>query len=211
MAIVLLATRSWVMVEHSNTGRNRAVMHVRDGNGRRVPKAPSVRIPGPARQADAGERRKAVAWHGVDGLGCERGIAAATWQNRGDDPATMEHASIYLRIRNGCGGTERVAARGTEQATGHARAKAPVVVGVSHPPARRGGEAARQGLDGSIHESTRFGNNALAVDPVSRRKRGGVLGSTGVVEVQGACRGLLPRKTGRTLLSADDYSYALAA
>jgi hypothetical protein len=59
MAVVSLATKSWMMVGHSHTGKNRAAMHERDGNGRRVPKAPSVRNPGPARQVDAGnvERR----------------------------------------------------------------------------------------------------------------------------------------------------------
>ena len=40
---------------------------------------------------------------------------------------------------------------------------------------------------------------------------GGVLGSTGAVEVQGACRVLLTRKTGRDTISADDYNYAMAA
>lgn len=61
VAIVPLATKSWMMVGHSYTGKNRAAMHERDGNGRRVPKASNVRNPGPARQVDAGERRKAFA------------------------------------------------------------------------------------------------------------------------------------------------------
>jgi hypothetical protein len=80
MAVVSLATKSWMMVGHSHTGKNRAAMHERGGNGRRVPKAPSVRKPGPARHVDAGGRRKAFAGGDVDGPGRESGIAAATWQ-----------------------------------------------------------------------------------------------------------------------------------
>jgi hypothetical protein len=37
------------------------------------------------------------------------------------------------------------------------------------------------------------------------------MGSTGVVDTQGACRVLLTRKTSRDTISADDYNYAMAA
>jgi len=111
---------------------------------------------------------KGVCWRDVDEPGCESGIAAATWQTRCDDPAPKEVDSTNLLMRKGCGGNESVAPRGTEPATGSATT--PAVAGVLHLLARRGGEAARYGLDGSARMATCVGNNGRASDPFPRLK-----------------------------------------
>jgi hypothetical protein len=68
-----------MMVEPSHIGWNRAAMHERDGNGRCVPKAPSVRIPDLANCAVPLPASKRVLVHATVGAA----VQTASQQTRG--------------------------------------------------------------------------------------------------------------------------------